>query len=113
MHAYNFQAKPNNVTIVPWRSSYKKGDKLTCQASGHPEPAYYWTNLATGNISFGSEREVLDEDKDLTFRCTATNIIGGQIETASKEITLTAGDVQIGKLATEWCCLLVMKYKGF
>ena len=87
-------AKPRNVTIKPLRTSYEVNEQLKCEADGNPEPTFYWTNLATDNVYNGSililRSDLLTTSgQNVSFRCTAINLVGGNKETSYTNITFT------------------------
>ena len=81
----------HNIFISPDQILYYPGDTTTCGATGYPAPEYRWKDLNDGS-SVDSSELVIDESmvgRNLTYQCTAWNVIQGKFYNASINKTLS------------------------
>ena len=83
---------PENVQVTPVSDSYGPGDKITCSASGRPDPDYRWINRRDHSTQAGAELTITEEmgEGSHTYACEAFNSIRGQVyHAASQDISFT------------------------
>ena len=71
---YDYIDAPKTITFTPLKDVYNPGEGIQCRADGNPDPAYWWVDLESGNVTSGSTFTVdgsLVDRGEVSFNCTA------------------------------------------
>lgn len=83
---------PHDLAIEPNSVIYAVGDQLMCSADGNPKPTFQWTETGANRVVDGpilTVDQTMPLMQNLTFRCTATNILAGERKEISDVVAFT------------------------
>lgn len=84
---------PKNIVVQPLQDSYDVNSNLTCSADGNPVPEYTWEDMATGAVTYGEilviSKELIENDAQYMYKCTAQNTIDNRINKDSVVVTVS------------------------
>lgn len=88
---------PENLTISPDENILPVGTNVTCYANANPPATFQWTEVypETANISDDAMFETTS-DMNGTYKCTATNMVGGLTYRESLSTNITTYSVPCG-----------------
>ena len=111
-----FSDAPTSIQFSPASTYFQPGDVIACSAESHPIPAYFWIDLDSLNVTYGSQLVILESmvgDVTHRYNCTALqNITSRSVQwVTSKTLEFTVSGMHhtcIQYLGSRCLCLLFL-----